>query len=1044
MADRCLTPRFTPAMRLIQPLALAVFLSVACAATAWADVGPIPQWIWDSPWATPAPAGFETQVLVVSDLQRATLEVLADPGARIWIDETEIIAGGVREFRRWTRIDVTRWLPQGQHRLHLAAQGQVYAAGVCVRLRLDYDDGSRRTIVTDPTWHVVPPRDSAGARQFSDSTEPRTKRSAHSLGLVGIQPWGDPEGEEVDYHQWKKALGVQQAESAARVQVIPGFEVDLVTSAGSGESSWISLAFDPRGRLLIGKEGRDKHHGILRLKVPAADSDEEIRVESVQETLLEPRGMVFVGDDLYVNENNALSLVRLRDTTSDGAFNQRTIIKVSPGGVGHGRNNLTAGPDGRLYSIHGNDVQLPADFSPAKMLVPHLAYDRLRPCNWDGYLFDRQATLPAGHLVSTNHDGTDWQVVAVGLRNPYGIDFNTDGEAFTFDADNEGDLGTPWYRPTRINHLVTGADYGWRQGTAMRNDWYPDSAPSNLVVGKSSPTAIRFGTWSKFPPRYRNSLFFLDWSYGRIYTAELLPTGSSYVATAELFLEGRPLNVTDLAFGPDGHLYFTTGGRGTQSGLYRVRYVGPDSLVESPTPWQGNDRLVDFELIGRLATGRENAIRALRRRTETGAAGSLSMRELGRLLDAEDPWMRQAAMTLWMRSQQAQTEVPREPQPGDVVLADCDEIVALWLKSLKCETKRGQLSALLAAARVSSACERQSILDWMLKQDLIDLPIEERLLALRVMQLILIRWPDLPNARREQMVHQVFPVVRADEATPVNQLAFEILATLDAPPVETAFQLLTASLSRHQEETILWLFLLRDVKNGWTPATRTAYLQALRHAGTHFTGGRELPVALHGIASDFRSGLSDAELQEFAELLAPPPAPPAATTLVPQGPLVQEWKLVELEGSLAETGARDLARGQRVFAAANCGQCHRFAGTGRSVGPDLHRVSARFGRRDLLETILEPSKVIDDKYRDTTLLLRDGQLLTGRLLGGDAEHVLIATNPLSLLNADRVPRKEVESQQTSPVSPMPAGLLNSFTRDEILDLLAYLEANGQL
>ena len=49
----------------------------------------------------------------------------------------------------------------------------------------------------------------------------------------------------------------------------------------------------------------------------------------------------------------------------------------------------------------------------------------------------------------------------VGLRNPYGIAFKADGEPFSYDADNEGDIGLPLYRPTRVNHLVSGGNYGW-------------------------------------------------------------------------------------------------------------------------------------------------------------------------------------------------------------------------------------------------------------------------------------------------------------------------------------------------------------------------------------------------------------------------------------------------------------------------------------------------------------------------------------------------------------------------------------------------------
>src|SRR5690606_36615141 len=94
----------------------------------------------------------------------------------------------------------------------------------------------------------------------------------------------------------------------------------------------------------------------------------------------------------------------------------------------------------------------------------------------------------------------------------------------------------------------------------------------NLGVG--SPTGVKFGTKSKFPEKYRKALYAMDWSYGRIFAVHLRPHGASYTGDYEVFVKGKPLNVTDLEFGKDGAMYFTTGGRGTQSGLYRVSHVG--------------------------------------------------------------------------------------------------------------------------------------------------------------------------------------------------------------------------------------------------------------------------------------------------------------------------------------------------------------------------------------------------------------------------------------------------------------------------------------
>ena len=138
---------------------------------------------------------------------------------------------------------------------------------------------------------------------------------------------------------------------------------------------------------------------------------------------------------------------RLRDTDSDDQFDDVKLLYQSSGNVGHGRNDLVLGPDNMIYLIHGDAVDLPNDFTD--FTSPFREHRR-------------GETTREGHVIRTNADGTKWELLAGGLRNPYGIDFNTDGEMFTYDADAEFDMGSPWYRPTRVNHLVVGGDHGWR------------------------------------------------------------------------------------------------------------------------------------------------------------------------------------------------------------------------------------------------------------------------------------------------------------------------------------------------------------------------------------------------------------------------------------------------------------------------------------------------------------------------------------------------------------------------------------------------------
>jgi putative heme-binding domain-containing protein len=717
---------------------------------------------------------------------------------------------------------------------------------------------------------------------------------------------------------------------------------------------------------------------------------------------------LFAFGALYANANNSKALYRLTDTEGDDKFETVDLLHATGGGVGHGRNALARGPDNNIYLIHGNDVRLPDDFSMADSPVRNYAVDRLAKNHWDRYLFDFQGTLPAGHVIRTDRDGTLWELVACGMRNPYGIDFNSDGEMFTFDADNEGDTGLPWYRPTRINHIVSGADFGWRQGSGNRPDWYPDSWPSNLDIGKSSPTGIKFGTRSNFSARYRQSLFILDWSYGRILAVHLDPHGASYRATAENFLEGRPLNVTDLAFGPDGAMYFVTGGRGTQSGLYRVT--------------------VEKDLKSQISNHKQNP------NSNDQHDARLTRRQLERFhrdvspdavvaawphLDSRDVWLRHAA------------RIAIERQP-----------VATWRQQALDEGRpTASLTALMALARSGEPADRPAIMRRLRAFPLRSLNIEQRLITLRVWQLSCIRL-GAPTADELAVMVSEVETVYPTGVVPVDRLAGELLAFAKAPSLPARTIPLLAG-ARSQEETIAYLFLLRNVTVGWTKELREKYFDALRSAAGS-EGGRDVTTFLVSTRIEALTAAPESERAALAKRLAIGAAGVERSDApVPVRPVVREWQLPDLADELdAVGGGRDFERGKRLFTETKCVSCHRFTDEGVPVGPDLRAVGRRFGRRDLLETILNPSKVIDSKFRNVTIVTHAGKTITGRAVTGDETSLVVSTDPLAFDQFVRVPLAEIAEQKASTVSPMPTALLNSLTREEIFDLLAYLESDG--
>jgi putative heme-binding domain-containing protein len=161
-------------------------------------------------------------------------------------------------------------------------------------------------------------------------------------------------------------------------------------------------------------------------------------------------------------------------------------------------------------------------------------------------------------------------------------------------------------------------------------------------------------------------------------------------------------------------------------------------------------------------------------------------------------------------------------------------------------------------------------------------------------------------------------------------------------------------------------------------------------------------------------------------------------------PTITEWKVDDLKADLAAVSSgRNLARGRELYTKLACASCHKLGGEGVNYGPDLSDLLKRVNndRAEVLRHILEPSLVISNRYRNISFNLKDGEEATGIILKEDAVGVTIQSGPSDSL-IQTIAKSNIADRIPKDLSPMPMGLLNPLSKEDILDLLAWIESGG--
>jgi putative heme-binding domain-containing protein len=1003
------------------------------------------KWIWHAKPANTAASHMKKTFEVKGGAKEALLVVSCDNGARIYLNGKHVVTNA--NWKRPSSVDVTRHLKSGPNELRAEATNDVPGNGAFIASLVFKDNAGREVkIQSDASWEAAAP-------------ETDEWKAAVVLANYGDKPWGTVFKGQTSTTKAVPRVALDETITGNEIFVPEGFEVTrLYNVPRDKQGSWVGLTIDHQGRLIA----CDQYGAMYRMTLPPVGSRETLQPQKIEVDLPGAHGVLAAFDSLYVMVNDDKSrngLYRVTDSDGDDQYDAVEFVHRIQGGGEHGIHSMAVSPNGkRLFFNCGNSAALPEiDGTRAPKLWSE---DHVLPRLWDGRRGKTaKVETAAGYICSMNPDGSDLELFCHGFRNQFDIAFDLGGQLFTYDADMELDIGTPWYRFTRVNHCVSGADFGWRAGAGKFPDYYPDNLPTTIDIGPGSPTGVVSGNAAKFPERYQRALFINDWTYGTMWAVHLTPNGASYSAVKEDFLHGKPLPLTDVVISPrDGAMYFAVGGRKLQSGVYRVTYIGD----ESTTPVKALPVGRDFELRAELETFHVD-----------GADPKTVLAKAWPQLDHGDRHIRFAA------------RVAIERLPVDS-----------WQKKAMSETRTNALiEAVIALTRVSGRAKVLPSDEWqhdrtssppiaavtaadedlqnqlwksLAQLDFAQLSTDQQLAALRAYQLAYTRLgkPSPETCRGlAARLEAVFPaddpfvnrelcqmLVALDSRTVVSQAlalmataadSFDIMAS-DAvlSRSDTKSQALRrAASSRPNTQQIAYLVAVRNATAGWTPETRKTYFSWFPRVrswqgGNSYKGFMEAALA-EAIANIAPQG----EVAELQALSAAAPSAPAGI-VPPKGP----GKTYALDETVrlakkSKLRGRDFSNGRNMYRAL-CAICHPFGGDGGSIGPDLTGSGNRYTIRDLMENIIDPSAVISDQFGTHQITRKDGNMVIGRILTDEDGKVTVMTNPFAPRQQLTIAATDIAKTEERKVSMMPAGLINALNEQELLDLIAYLLSGG--
>ncbi len=854
---------------------------------------------------------------------------------------------------------------------------------------------------------------------------------------------------------------VSRAEPVKDLKVPSGFAVELFAGPELANDIYcMSISSD--GRVIVAGRGYirelidDNNDGVAER---ASDL-----VTGIQEG---PMGLLLEGNTLYAVTDGGLWRFENCDGKRPVTMMSGTKILALKTGGEHHAHAVRRGPDGWLYVLCGNNTGVNAKAittatSPVKAPI-------------------------AGCLIRVDTSGKNVEVIADGFRNAYDFDFNTSGEPFTFDSDNERCVGLPWYEPNRFYRIVAGGHYGWLNPqftqTWRTPPYFYDTIAPLATLGRGSPTACICYRHTQFA-NYQNGFFLADWTFGKIWFAKVERDRSTPVPFLEAVGDSG-FAPTGLAVHPkSGDLFACIGGRGTRGSVYRIHTTKPVDDAK-PLPMRTFD--LGKVVVRDVAVTPMSAIRKLQLSFGDLAAPS-AMGTVWEGYTLRQPptaeFAKPLLVSLRLPFPSGNTDYDRELSRTLAALGDNDattidktldkidarsdpveDVHYLVVLAQLRGTRSPTVTARTASAIVALDGKYESrkwlrdrhwtlrlteVANQLLKRDMrLTTAIIEHPEFGRVEHVWLAK---LDGISREQAVRRFVARASNDREYAWNLGAVELLGALPIAevrpwivplwsvgglevallpliaksPIESDRAMLVSGLCTANPKAVMAIVdaLAKLPKRD---DDTLSLLRALRRLGD----GKPEAEARAAVGELLRKSTQQSfgpTLNEWSAWVERE-RPELAKRLNEGSPNASSWKT---RFDVIDWANGSAANGLKLFAKFQCAACHNGA---QAVGPSLEGVAKRFSRADIWTAIIDPNRDVPARYRTTEIATNDGKSLRGIIVYEAIDGIILQTGATETV---RITGDRIESKKTKDESLMPVGSLDLATDREIADLMSYL------